>query len=129
MTKKKQIEESADVIHKTNEPHILPCPLGPKERAEAAQELANAISEGESLELEKKSVTASFKSRLDSVKERIHNLSRKVKDGVEMKSVDCELQLNHTKLTATLVRLDTKEFIEERPLTQEEKQMNLEDDF
>jgi len=123
MTKKKEI----DVVHTTQEPHTLPCMITSKERAEAADQLAMAIQQGESLALERKSALGDLKKRQDNLLERIHNLSIKVKDSIEMRPVVCELRLNHTKLTATLIRLDTNEEVESRPLSSEEKQMNLDD--
>ena len=124
MTKKKEI---LDVVHTTHEPHTLPCIITGKERAEAADQLATAIQQGESLELERKSTMGDLKKRKDNLLERIHNLTIKVKDSIEMRPVVCELRLNHTKLTATLIRLDTNEEVESRPLSSEEKQMNLDD--
>ena len=124
MTKKKEI---SDVVHATQETNTLPCIITGKERAEAADQLATAIQQGESLELERKSTMGDLKKRKDNLLERIHNLTIKVKDSIEMRPVVCELRLNHTKLTATLVRLDTNEEVESRPLSSEEKQMNLDD--
>ena len=124
MTKKKEI---LDVVHATQETHTLPCIITGKERAEAADQLATAIQQGESLELERKSTMGDLKKRKDNLLERIHNLTIKVKDSIEMRPVVCELRLNHTKLTATLIRLDTNEEVESRPLTEDEKQMNLDD--
>lgn len=118
-----------DLIHTTHEPHILPCKLSEKDKAEAAEDLATAIQQGESLELERKSALGDFKKRKDNLLERIHNLTISVKDGIMMRSLECELKLNHTKLTATLIRPDTNEVFDERPMTQEEKQMNLDDEF
>ena len=108
------------------EPHVLPCKLSEKDRAEAADKLATAIQRVESLELEKKAKVAEFKSQIDGQKERIHSLTVEVKDGVAQRPVDCELQLNYSKLTATLTRLDIMEIVEERTMTEEEKQMDFE---
>lgn len=120
MAKKKE-----DLIHKSKEPHKLPCKLNPVQKAEAAEQLANAVGQAESLELERKTIAKDFASRKEALVERIHNLSNMVKEGVEMRSIDCELQLNFSKLTAILTRLDTCEIIEERPLTEEEKQQEM----
>ena len=122
MTKKK------DLIKVTHEPHTLSCNLDANEKALAAEQLATAIQAAESLELERKSVLGEFKSRMNALKEKIHNLTMQVKDGVEMKSIDCELHLNYTKLTATLIRTDNKEIVEERPMTDDEKQMEMFDE-
>ena len=118
-------KKKTDLTKVTYEPHTLPCPLSEKEKAEAADQLATAIQSAESLELERKAAMGDFRSRLEALKERIHNLTRQVKEGVESRSVKCELRLNYTKLTAILIRTDTKETVEERPLTDEEKQMKF----
>jgi len=114
-----------DLIKVTHEPHSLPCALGEKEKAEAADQLAKSLEQAEGLELERKSVAGDFKSRLDALKERIHRLMVNVKNGVEMRSIDCDLSLNYTKLTAILARKDTGEVVEERPMTDEEQQMEM----
>lgn len=123
MAKKKA--KSKDCIHKSREPHILPCKLSEKDRAEAADKLATAIQRVESLELEKRSKVAEFKGLIDVQKERIHKLTIEVKDGVAERPVDCELALNYSKLSATLTRFDIDEIVEERPMSEEEKQMEL----
>lgn len=117
---------SKELIKKTHEPHVLPCKLTEKDVAEAADKLATAIQRVESLELEKKTKVAEFKGQIDAQKERIHNLTVEVKDGVAQRSIDCELLLNYTKLSATLIRLDHDEIVEERTMTTEEKQMKFE---
>ena len=124
MSKKKQDEK--ELIHKSIEPHSLPCKLTTEQKAESADQLATAIQQAESLELERKSVMGNFKSRKEFLIERIHNLTTHVKDGIEMRSVDCTLSLNYSKLKATLTRNDTNQIIEERPMTEEEKQMEFE---
>ena len=118
-------KKEKDMVKVTHELHHLPCELGEKDRAEAADRLAKALEQAESLALERKSVTGDFKSRLGALNERIHRLMVNVKNGVEMRSIDCELRLNYTKLTVMLVRKDTGEMVEERPMTSEEKQMEL----
>ena len=121
-------KKEKEVIHTTHEPHTLPCKLTEKDKAEAAEELATAIQQGESLELERKSVLGGLKKRKDNLIERIHNLTIQVKDGIAMRSVVCELKLNHTTLKAILIRTDTEEIVDERPMTQDEKQMQLDDE-
>jgi len=117
---------SKDSIKKTHEPHVLPCKLTERDIAEAADKLATAIQRVESLELEKKTKVAEFKGQIDAQKERIHNLTVEVKDGIAQRSVECELLLNYSKLTATLIRLDLSEIVEERTMTEEEKQLKFE---
>lgn len=122
-------KKEKDTIHTTHEPHTLPCKLDEKDKAQTADDLATAIQQGESLELERKSTLGGLKKRKDNLIERIHNLTIQVKDGIVMRQVDCELKLNHTKLNAILIRLDTEEVVDERPMTQDEKQMNFDDNI
>ena len=120
------MSEKKDLIHKSVEPHRVKCVLTTDEKAEAANQLASAYMDLESLALERKTAMTEFKNRRERIEERVHVLSLKVKEGVEMRSVRCELQLNYTKLRATLIRLDTEEIVEEREMTNDEKQMKLE---
>jgi len=115
-----------DVIQKTQEPHRVKCVLTSDEKAEAAMELANSYQAMESLAIEKKTSMTAFKQRKEKLEEQIHVTSLMVKEGVAMKSVICELQLNYSKLRAILVRLDTDAIVEEREMTRDEKQMKLE---
>lgn len=115
-----------DVIQKTQELHRVKCALTTDEKAEAAMQLANAYQAIESLAIEKKTAMTDFTQRKEKFIEHIHVTSLMVKEGVAMRSVNCELRLNHSKQRVILVRLDTDEIIEEREMTADEKQMKLE---
>lgn len=115
-----------DVIQKTQEPHRVKCVLTADEKAEAAMELANTYQAMESLAIERKTAMSEFKQRKEKLEEQIHVTSLMVKEGVAMRSVPCELQLNYSKQKATIIRLDTEEIVEEREMTDDEKQMRLE---
>ena len=115
-----------DVIQKTQEMHRVKCALTYEEKAEAAMELANAYQAIESLAIEKKTAMTDFTQRKEKFIEHIHVTSLMVKEGVAMRSVNCELQLNHSKQRAILVRMDTNEIVEEREMTTDEKQMKIE---
>lgn len=118
--------KTKDVIQKTQEPHRVKCILTSDEKAEAAMELANTHQAMESLAIEKKAAMTAFKQRKEKLEEQIHVTSLMVKEGIEMRSVECELQLNHSKQRAILIRLDTQEIVKEREMTSDEKQMKLE---
>lgn len=119
---KKDKEDRIKVIH---EPHPLPCKLTTEDRAAAAGQLAEAIQNLESLEVERKVETKNYNSRKQQFTGSIHRLSREVSNGKAVRSVDCELRLNHSNLKATLMRIDTGEVVEERPITEDEKQMDI----
>lgn len=116
-----------DTIHKTQELHSVKCELTVEAKAEAAMQLAEAYTTLESLAIEKKTAMTEFKQRKEKTEEQVHVLSLKVKSGFELRNIKCELQLNYTKLRATVIRLDTHEIVEERDMTLEEKQMKLQE--
>ena len=117
-----------DLIKVTSEPHELGCPLTAEERAQSADRLAGTIQDLEALEDEKKAEMADLNTRKKSLTKSLRVLTRHVKDGVAMRSVSCDLVLNQTKQTATLIRKDTREEVFVRPLTEEERQLPLDFD-
>lgn len=117
--------KTKDIIQKTQEPHRVKCVLTNEEKAEAAMELANTHQAMESLAIEKKTAMTEYKQRKEKLEEQIHVTSLMVKEGVATRSVDCELQLNHTKGRAIIVRLDTNDIIEERDMNKDEQQMKI----
>ena len=69
-----------------------------------------------------------FRGRIGQLESEISGLIGKIKDKVERRNVKVTLALNYTTLTAKVTRDDTKEVVEERPLTDEEKQFQFEFD-
>lgn len=120
-------KKGEDTIHKTQEFHSVKCKLTVDAKAEAAMQLAEAYTTLESLAIEKKTAMTEFKQRKEKIEEQVHVLSLKVKSGFEPRDIKCELQLNYTKLRATLIRLDTHDIVEERDMTADEKQMKLQE--
>ena len=114
-----------DLVHKSSEPHILPCKMSQKEKSNAGVKLAAELEILESIEFDKKTIVQELSSKIKTHKKHIHDLSDQINRGIEMRSVDCELRLNVSKLIATLVRKDTGEIVNERPMTEEEKQMDF----
>ena len=114
-----------EVIHIMPEVHTLAVKLNEKERIARGQQLADVVESLESINTSKKTVLAEFNARLKKISETISRLSREMRDGTAMQPVDCELQLNYSKLTAQLVRTDSGEVIWARPMTNEQKQMQM----
>jgi len=123
--KETTMAKTNDVIQKTQEPHRVKCVLTNEEKAEAAMELANTHQAMESLAIEKKAAMTEFKQRKEKLEEQIHVDSLMIKEGVAMRSVVCELQLNRTKGRAIIIRLDKNEIVEERDMTNDEQQMKI----
>ena len=121
----KKEKKTGDRINVTHEPHPLACKLTTEDRAAAANQLAEAIQNLESLEIQRKTDTKNFNSLMQQLAGSVHRLSREVANGEAVRSVDCELRLNYTTLAASLVRTDTGEIVETRPMTEDEKQMDM----
>ena len=121
----KKEKETGDRIKVTHEPHPLACKLTTQDRAIAANQLAEAIQNLEALEIQHKTDTKNFNSLKQQFAGSVHRLSREVSNGEAVRSVDCELRLNYTTLTASLWRTDTGEMYDQRPMTKDEKQMDI----
>ena len=121
----KKEKETGDRIKVTHEPHPLACKLTTQDRAIAANQLAEAIQNLEALEIQHKTDTKNFNSLKQQFAGSVHRLSREVSNGEAVRSVDCELRLNYTTLTASLWRTDTGEMYDQRPMTEDEKQMDI----
>ena len=118
--KKKQDD---DVIRETQEHNILPCDMTKEELAQENINLLNTLQAVDDLESERKALVADCKSR----KERLGQISdesrHKLRSKQVMRAIPCTLYLNFTKLTATTVRLDTGEQVNQRPMNQDERNM------
>jgi len=112
-------------IRTMDESHKLPCKLTDKERALAGESVAELVKQTEELEMEKKAYTASVGGQIKILMEKISRQSAMIRDGVEMRMVECELSLNYTTLKATVTRKDTKVEVETRDLNEDEKQMEF----
>jgi len=121
----KQEKNAGDRIKVTHEPHPLACKLTTQDRAVAAGQLAEAIQNLEALDIQHKTDTKDFNSLKQQLAGSVHRLSREVANGEAVRSVDCELRLNYTTLTASYWRTDTGEMFDQRPMTEDEKQMDM----
>jgi hypothetical protein len=82
---------------------------------ELSVEMANKIQELQSVEQEKKSVTSSYTSKLNMLKENVGSLSNKVASGYEIKEVECAIEFHIPKQgMKTLVRADNGQKIVEK---------------
>jgi len=122
---KKTKGQDSDLMKVTSEPHDLECALTQQERAVSAGQLAETLQRLEALDDNRKEAMADFNARKKTLTKELRSLTRHVKDGVAIRSVMCELKLNFTRLIAVLVRTDTGEVVYERPMTDDEKQMDM----
>ncbi|TSA09394.1 MAG: hypothetical protein D4R73_07050 [Deltaproteobacteria bacterium] len=90
------------------------------------QEMAFTVGELETLEQEKKDAMAGFKDRMESLGTKIKDAAHKINTGQEQRLIDCEVRKDFTRNIVETFRLDTYGLVEERAMTVEERQQELE---
>lgn len=70
-------------------------------------------------------VKADFKSRLERCEAEQNRLSVLLNNGYELRDVECEVISDFKSGQISVVRLDTGEEVEVRPMTEEERQRDL----
>lgn len=90
-----------------------------------AGEIARKHIEAGHLEKKKQEITKRFAAEIAAADSVLGELSSKINDGHEYRDVECEKVLDYSTGTVTVVRKDTAEVVEERPMQDEEKQPEL----
>ena len=128
MSKEKKTPNPTLAIATKQQMEYLKCALTVDEVAVAANDLAKLLDDYQALESALASVKADFKAKLEKCDADVRIKARLVRDKYEYRNQECDVEYNHTTLTIKVTRKDTKEVIEERKMTSEEKQMTLEFD-
>ena len=103
----------------------LKCQLTEKEKTELSAKIAKAISDRSSAEAKLKEVNASIKAQIAQLDAEISEKALQINNDYEYRNVECRIDKDYRLGTVTITRLDTDEVIRERPLTAEERQMEL----
>ena len=103
----------------------LKCQLTEKEKTELSAKIAKAISDRSSAEAKLKEVNASIKAQIAQLDAEISEKALQINNGYEYRNVECRMDKDYRLGTVTITRLDTAEVIRERPMTAEERQMEL----
>jgi uncharacterized FlaG/YvyC family protein len=103
----------------------LKCHLTEKEKTELSAKIAKAISDRSSAEAKLKEVSASIKAQIAQLDAEISEKALQINNGYEYRNVECRMDKDYRLGTVTITRLDTGEVIRERPMTAEERQMEL----
>ncbi len=103
----------------------LKCQLTEKEKTELSAKIAKAISDRASAEAKLKEVSASIKAQIAQIDAEISEKALQINNGYEYRNVDCRMDKDYRLGSVTITRLDTGEVIRERPMTSEERQMQL----
>jgi uncharacterized FlaG/YvyC family protein len=103
----------------------LKCQLTEKEKTELSAKIAKAISDRASAEAKLKEVSASIKAQIAQLDAEISEKALQINNGYEYRNVECRMDKDYRLGGVTITRLDTGEVIRERPMTAEERQLEL----
>lgn len=106
----------------TNETQRLLCELTDLELMEKGIMLKDCLKQLTELEVQKARLTAAMKP----IKSQIEDLVPIIDTRKEMREVECDWRFEWAKGIKVLVRTDTYEEVTRRPVTDEEKQIQLE---
>lgn len=105
----------------------LPVELNPDEHRRRSFELTEVINEIKDLEKAKASFNTDIKNKIGGATARQEELVEIVASGKEDRDVDVEVVRDFKHKAVRYIRLDTGELIEERAMSNDELQMELED--
>jgi hypothetical protein len=103
----------------------LKCQLTEKEKTELSAKIAKAISDRASAEAKLKEVSASIKAQIAQLDAEISEKALQINNGYEYRNVECRMDKDYRLGSVSITRIDTGEVIRERPMTAEERQMEL----
>lgn len=103
----------------------LRCRLTPEEWAERAARLAAINQEIDAEEARQAEQKAEMKARLATLESERQKLSGAVVRKEEHRDVECEEWLHEQPARVVVIRLDTREEVENRPMTDAERQRHL----
>ncbi len=105
---------------------LLKCDLTDAEIADTARDLARANSQKKSIEDQKKEVDAQLKADIAAQDSIIGRLSALINTGHEYRNIECRIELDTPESgKKTIIRLDTGEIVNVKPMTDEDRQMAL----
>lgn len=103
----------------------LKCVLTADEFKSMSSDLAQQTVEIQELEDQKKAASSDFKSRIDAATAHTSRIARILRDGYEMKDVECETTFDLESGMVVTVRKDTGEIYKTRPMSQDERQQEF----
>ncbi len=105
----------------------LRCTFTNEELSDIAATMADKTQELKRIDANAKAAAAQFKSDKESAQNEIDNAARKYRDGYEMRDVECEETVDFEEGVARYYRTDNGELAQVRKLTNEERQMRLDE--
>lgn len=114
-------------IHRKEFKKLLPVELSEQEIREAASKMADAVISLRETEKAKKASNADFKDTMDFDRGVMTENAELVEKGSRFEEIDCEQIFDFEAKTSTIRRMDTKEDVEVRDMTEDELQMEFGD--
>lgn len=123
MSEKNKAEEAqAEEIQVEETTRQLKVDLTQQERLEFARKLTDAMTAREQAEDDMKSVVSRFKAEIAQHDAEVTKCATIVRNGWDLRDVPCEIRKDFGTGMISVIRLDTKENIEHRPMTDYERQ-------
>ncbi len=115
----------AEKIHEERCFEYLKYQFSEEEKTVMGGKLAQCFSDYTEKEGSLKSVTTQIKSDIAKVEAEMGSLAEKIRSGYEHRRTECKKILDYKLGTVEIVRLDTGETIQERPVNGDEAAMKL----
>lgn len=103
----------------------LPVQLTESELAAVAREIGRLNAERQGMEAQAKVASDQWKDRIRGVEARAADLATKAHEGQELRPTECVEEYDYRLGEVRVVRSDTGEKLETRPMTTEERQPSL----
>ena len=117
----------SDIISRTITQHLR-CDLTSKEIESYGREIARELSKLAAVEEKKKEIVAQLKAEAEAHKNQALALTRLINNGYEYRDIECTETKNYAQGLYTVVRDDTGEEVANRPLTANERQVEITSD-
>ena len=118
-------EENPSNIQTEFDTETLKCILTNAELQNYGLLAARHDQEVDQAELELTAVKSQFKNRIDAATSKRKELSAKINQGYEFRTVDVQIVKDYTNTTVTTIRQDTGETVKQRTMTRQECQRPL----
>lgn len=103
----------------------LKCELSAAEVAQRADRAATVLAARDEKVAEAKAAAKHAKGVVETLESELRTLSGEVRSRATFRRVECERRYNYRRGLVTVTRLDTRSVVEERKMTEVERQMHL----
>lgn len=103
----------------------LAVPLTDAELVVKATDMSKTLNEIDHLEAQKKAFTDEMKAKIEVAEQHARSLGRTIQAKQEFRDVDIKIKRDERRAEIVVSRMDTGEIIEQRPMTEAERQEKL----